>query len=927
MTTTIERPAAPAPPPEPEPAAPARGRRGPAGWAVRWRVALRIATRSARRNRLSTVIATTMIALPVAAAVFLLSVMASASGTAITTFEASYGADTQAYLQVPPACEGCTIEQSPDGAGWGGDRATGTGTAATDAEVRALLPAVAPADIVPQHSGTLVLERDEGVRRPFGVVSLPADRVGEIFAARTGRLPENDREVALSWRDAEWLGVEIGEQVRIGTVDATLTGIIDSRNRPVAGVLTVGDALDLPESAWYVLGDTPVTWAEVEGLNAIGVFAISRYVIDNPPPDEESWTGSALDAQGVGIGAAVAAIAVIEAVLLVGPAFAVGTRRQTRQLALVAASGGSRRDNRRIVLATGLAIGLAAGVVGVVVGLAALTAVWLVLAQGWDPLPRFAVPWWAVLPPVAFAAGLALLASLVPARSVSRLDVVAALAGRRAEATPRGRVPWIGVAFAVVGLGVAVTGGVTSSMLLVVVGIVVLELGMVLSTGGILSLVGRLAPRLGVAGRFAVRDGLRQRSRTVPAVASVMAAVAAVVAGSVYVATAEAEQRAVWRPGVGVGLISLQGDYLLRSDEVADAVPEAIASIEENVALEGWAYTYDIRTRETLESMPTASVELLINPDRDCPATEDTTQAEWEELQRDDPRCGGRSYSQSFWSPYGDGFLVDDGSVVSLLLADGAADAARALAAGSIVVENEDDVWDDGTAHLQISFVDETDPEVPGRVETIVAPAVVSGLSVSRAIVPPSLVEGVEGAETVLIGAVARPAVPYEAEWADRITGQHGGIDVDVMRPFQSSMDVLIAAIVGVATVIALAATWLSVALAGAETRPDLATLSAVGAGPGVTRRVAGAQAAVVAVVGVGVGIVLGLALGWVLGDWTLRTNEALAELAREGGQVPSVTVPWLWLVVIAVVLPALAVAGAWLTAPRRLPLVRRLAQ
>ena len=49
---------------------------------------------------------------------------------------------------------------------------------------------------------------------------------------------------------------------------------------------------------------------------------------------------------------------------------------------------------------------------------------------------------------------------------------------------------------------------------------------------------------------------LGSRSRTVPAVASVLAAVAAVTAGAVYVATDEAAAREAWNPSLGTGTIT-----------------------------------------------------------------------------------------------------------------------------------------------------------------------------------------------------------------------------------------------------------------------------------------------------------------------------------------------------------------------------------
>ena len=53
----------------------------------------------------------------------------------------------------------------------------------------------------------------------------------------------------------------------------------------------------------------------------------------------------------------ISGLGLLEVVLLAGAAFAVGARRQTRELGLVGASGGSARHVRRIVLAQGLVLG------------------------------------------------------------------------------------------------------------------------------------------------------------------------------------------------------------------------------------------------------------------------------------------------------------------------------------------------------------------------------------------------------------------------------------------------------------------------------------------------------------------------------------------------------------------------------------------
>lgn len=720
MTTTLERPEAAAPLPDLGP--PAHGRRGLGGWATRWRTALRIAWRNARRNRLSTAIATTMIALPVAAAVFLLSFLVSTTGTPLDWYHASYGTNTQAYLY-DIGCNGCEMPQRPAPydpavAEAGYVPPPGLGRPPTTEDIEAVRPGI---DIVEGVGGVVTVtsesgEVDLGRRR---AAALPVERLGEVYTARTGRLPAGPTEAALHWQEAERLGVEEGDVVMVDDVPLLVTGVLDSRNRPSASIVTVTGALDLASSGWYVLGETPVTWDDVDALNTIGLRVESPETVTNPNPDGVAYETGGADLQVIGVGAAVAAIALIEAVLLVGPAFAVSARRQTRQLALLVAAGGSRRDARRVVVASGVVIGIVAALAGAVVGLGAVLAMWWVQSRTWTPLVGLRAPWWAIAGPMAFAVVLGLLASLVPARTVARLDVTAALAGRRAEARPRRGVPWVGVGLGVAGLVVAVVGAIGGQMLLVVCGIVALELGTVLAVGGILSLGARLGPRFGVAGRFAVRDAVRQRSRTVPAVASVAAAVAAVVAGAVYVSTDAEMQRAMWQPGIGVGTIRIESASPFLPDEgeptdmeatAEESIVNAVPLIEEQVPLEGWAYLRAVRTGDWYEDLGgTASnmtVRPALRPDQECP--DDMFDSESE-----DPRCHWRYQDTSFQGLYSEeGVLVDDGSAISLLTAPGADEAAAALAAGSVVVPDPDYIWEDGTVHLEIARFDPIDEKL-----------------------------------------------------------------------------------------------------------------------------------------------------------------------------------------------------------------------
>ena len=64
------------------------------------------------------------------------------------------------------------------------------------------------------------------------------------------------------------------------------------------------------------------------------------------------------DSAMVAVVALIAVMALLEVVLLAGPAFAVTARRQARTLALIAAGGGTPRQARRVILATGVVLGV-----------------------------------------------------------------------------------------------------------------------------------------------------------------------------------------------------------------------------------------------------------------------------------------------------------------------------------------------------------------------------------------------------------------------------------------------------------------------------------------------------------------------------------------------------------------------------------------
>lgn len=404
---------------------------------ARWRAVLRLAWRDAARHKGRTAVVVAMMMLPVFAATFLTTIVRSSTETTETMIQTRLGDEAQARLD-PADCE--RVEQHPVSGSSICDHGDGEMDLATEDQILAALPP--GSELVPEYTGQGSL-RSEAALVEATWTQVDATAVPGLVPVRSGLAPE-EGQVVLDSRTAERLGVGVGADLDlvVGEEERTvrIVGLAaPDRNPQVwAGVGTVPEQRREP-AAWLAVG-APVTWAHTQALNEEGVLVFSRQVTLDPPADDEIPAGMGAgnwDATTVGLIGAVAAIGLVQAVLLIGPAFAVGARRSARTLALVAASGGRPRDLYRTVLASGLVAGGLAGMLGALLGLTAGVGTYLIVTRMGFAFPNLVLPTWELV----LIAGLALLVGLsaawIPARGAASTDVVAALAGRRSEATPQ----------------------------------------------------------------------------------------------------------------------------------------------------------------------------------------------------------------------------------------------------------------------------------------------------------------------------------------------------------------------------------------------------------------------------------------------------------------------------------------------------------
>jgi putative ABC transport system permease protein len=607
--------------------------------------------------------------------------------------------------------------------------------------------------------------------------------------------------------------------------------------------------------------------------------------------------------------ALVVASVVLEIVLLAGPAFAVGVRRQRRDLALIGAAGGSAADLRRVVLASGVVLGGGAALLGAVSGVL-LARLSVPVAEGvlGTSFGPFEVP----LLDVAITVGVGMIAGLgaawFPARQAARTDVVDTLAGRRGQVRTSWRSPVLGLVLAAAGMALVVVGA-RGDEFGVAAGAVLLVVGLVTASPWLVGLLAPLAPRLPVAGRLAVRDATRNRSRTAPALAAVMATVAGVTALAIGSQSDSTQAQRDYTPLAPLGTAVINGP----PDRLDEAAWADIEAVLQEQAPE--------RAVHRLQSVP------------------------WEEgLMRElailRPGCTG-GLDECRWFPdepvtisggYAETVVLDADAAASLTDGSVGADVARILSSGRVVVIGSSAIDEDGAVH--IAGVEYGEPFAGGGMTpTVTGTVTLPAASIpsrgggplelpAMVLVPEEFAEQLPvdvRTTTMLTGEPDDPVTPAQEEELREVLNVVSGVaGLTVERGWTDELAIARYVLFGLGALLVLIATLTATGLALTDARPDFATLAAIGAAPRTRRRMAMASAAVVGGGGALLGVLIGMAPG-------IAVAYPLTSTDLGNGARPLVDVPWLLLGGVAVLVPLLAVAVTGLAVRSRLPMVARV--
>lgn len=413
----------------------------------------------------------------------------------------------------------------------------------------------------------------------------------------SGRLPTGTGEVAVTDRAR----AEVGDVLTVSAYDAegeattsevTVTGIVDLRGDPEAGLYARGFVTEAQARDWGAADPVELRIAAGPGF---GTDEVVGDVTAAVPGDAVVRTGQeqAEKAAAALMGNATAlasillvfgTIAVVVAGLVIANTFAVLLAQRTRELALLRCVGATARQVRRSVLGEALATGLVSSAVGVAagIGLAALISA-VAGSNSAIPLSGVSVPLYAVLAGMLVGTVVTLLAALAPARAATRVAPLAAL--RPVDPAPLRSRPGVlrlvlGLLLAVPGTALLVGGAVVQEVLVALPGGVFSFLGIVLlaqrAVPPVVAAAGRLAGRLGgVPARLAAGNATRNPRRTA---ATATALLIGVTLTSAFVVGA-ASTRATATAGLDAEFptdVVVQGF----SDDLPTSLPGALTELE-----------------------------------------------------------------------------------------------------------------------------------------------------------------------------------------------------------------------------------------------------------------------------------------------------------------------------------------------------------
>ncbi len=475
----------------------------------------------------------------------------------------------------------------PSGAGFGTaqDMATFPGGPQLASQIAALEQRFGRVDVIENQTVAIpgsINTYDLRGQDPNGPFGQP------ILSLVAGHYPTGPGQVAVTDGVAATFNLKIGDVWHQDGKTRQVVGIVQNPQSLLDEFALVAPGQVSTPSQVTVLFTAPVS-ATTASLGSLGQYVETRHdaVASNP-----------LNPETIVLGLATVGMLLIALVAVGG--FTVLAQRRLRSLGMLGALGAADRNIRLVVRANGVLVGVVGALAGTVLGL----VVWLAYrprleSSAHHVIGAFQLPWNVIGPAMALAVVATYFAASRPARSVTRIPVVAALSGRPAppKQVHRSAVPGV-ILFVVAAAllsysGKSANGGGAPEL---VGGIVLLVVAIILLAPFCLVLLARSGRRAPIAIRLALRDLDRYRARSGSALAAISLGV--FIAALVCILTAQrygnvldyagpnlaSNQIIVYTPNGGPGGGGPGNGPGGQSTSGTTSTPQAQAAVAQNIA-------------------------------------------------------------------------------------------------------------------------------------------------------------------------------------------------------------------------------------------------------------------------------------------------------------------------------------------------------
>jgi putative ABC transport system permease protein len=419
-----------------------------------------------------------------------------------------------------------TNNPPPANAGFGTakDMATFGGSPRLASQIAALQRRFGRVDVIENQTVAIpgsISTYDLRAQNPNGPFGQP------MLSLLSGHYPASPGQMAVTDGVASTFNLKIGDTWRQGGQTRQVTGIVQNPQSLLDEFALVAPGQVSAPSQVTVLFDAPGLAPASIGPNV------------NTP--QSASASNPLNPETIVLGLATVGMLLIALVAIGG--FTVLAQRRLRSLGMLGALGATDRNIRLVVRANGVLVGLVGALAGAVLGLAG----WLAYRPHLESsshhlIGTFALPWVVIGPAIGLAVLATYFAASRPARSITKVPIVAALSGRPAPPKQVHRSAIPGVVLLVVAALLFVYTGKSSGNggsggLSLVGGFVALIAAVILLSPFCLAILAAGGRRAPIAVRLALRDLARYRARSGSALAAISLGV--LIAALICVLTAQ----------------------------------------------------------------------------------------------------------------------------------------------------------------------------------------------------------------------------------------------------------------------------------------------------------------------------------------------------------------------------------------------------